>query len=367
MKSDGGNEIVIVTFKKLKNGMTYYSPLAQRAFIPGESSEFEVARILDWSMPGPVVASVVAKSIEPDLVHVQSSSFLYPPWLSSFPRHFGRGMSVLITTHDVPSYRQFHVYPFLHMAYARADRLMTLSKHVVEDLVRYHAVASKRILTVDHGVDTQRFNPGVSPRRFYEKYGLDDSKFNVMTFGFLSRGKGVEQLLRAFRSFRLKHPREAVRLIIAGAPRDNQSYLRTLDSVIKSLGIESDVFITGYIDDELIAPALAAADVLSYPYLGVSQSGPLHLSLAMGKPVIVSDARGFEEIISDGVNGLVVRAGDADSLANALERLYRNEEERARLGRNARAYAEAKLDWGVVAAKIHSIYAEMAGKSGFPQ
>ena len=362
----GDSEIAVVTFRRIKKRLWQYASLDGRVEDDDLGPNLKVERALDWKMLGPIAASTIQRVVRPDLIHIQSTTFLYPPWFASMPSHVGRDTPVLITAHDVPHYRQFHMFPLLHPTYKRADALITLSHNVAEDLIRYHRVPLDKIVTMNHGVDTERFNPGVSPARFYEKYGIDESTFNVTQFGFFSRGKGIEYLLNAFKLFSRSHPGVRTKLILAGAPKEDQSYLEDINSVIRSLGIASDVLITGYLEPEIVPSALSAADVLVYPYLGVSQSGPVHLSLAMGKPVIVSDARGFKEIVTDGENGLVTIRGNAESIASAIGRVYSNGEQRVRLGRGARIFAEVNLDWKQVSAKTLKIYREVAGE-GFPK
>jgi glycosyltransferase involved in cell wall biosynthesis len=92
---------------------------------------------------------------------------------------------------------------------------------------------------------------------------------------------------------------------------------------------------TGFRQD---APALAAAcDAFCLPSTrreGLSRA--IIEAMAYGVPPVVTDSGGSPELVVDGVSGLVVAANDSRALANALERLYRDGEFRARLGRAAR-------------------------------
>lgn len=345
---DEGVDLVTVTFKGCR-GYPYPE-------LRGHG--LSVQDVLDRRMWGSGVASYLVRHIHPNIVHVQSTAFLYPRKFSIFPRYLPREIGVIVTAHDVPGYRQFHVFPTLHSVYTRANLIITLSKHVARDLIRFHHIKTEKILTLHHGVDVFRFHPTVSASEFYNRYGISDDKFNIMFFGFLGRSKGINYLLSAFGELK-RSVSSGARLILAGSPRQNESYLSELKSTIRRLGLETDVFMTGYVNNELIPSTLAAADVLVYPYLTASQSGPLHFSLAMGKPIIVSDAPGFPEVISDGVNGLVTRAGSVRSLATALGRVYNNGNERARLARNARIYAESHLDWDTISNQIVQIYTEV--------
>ena len=61
---------------------------------------------------------------------------------------------------------------------------------------------------------------------------------------------------------------------------------------------------------------------------------------ASGLPLIVSDLRGIRESVQDGVTGLILKAGDADALANAMGRLLEDRAWRDRLSRQARLRIE---------------------------
>ena len=309
-------------------------------------------------MWGRKVTENVKKDCDPDLIHVQSTTFLYPRMFDTFPLFLGK-TPLIVTAHDVPHYRQFHMLPFLRLMYSRADSIIVLSKHVARELEHYHGsrIASK-VRIMNHGIDIERFNPNVPAAPFHEWLGLTPSSFTLMFFGFLNPSKGIELALHAFQRFLAK--REATRdsrLILSGSPRDNDpSYANQLRSLVNRLGISEHVVMTGYVPSHLVPSALTSADALVFPYLGVSQSGPVHRSLASGRPVIVSDLEGFREVVTDGENGLIVKINDVSSIADAIERLFVNKRLRKQIGESARRYAEEHLDWNQVSRETVGVY-----------
>jgi len=92
---------------------------------------------------------------------------------------------------------------------------------------------------------------------------------------------------------------------------------------------------TGFRED---APALAAAcDVFCLPSTrreGLSRA--IIEAMAYGVPPVVTDSGGSPELVVDGASGIVVPANDSRAIADAIGRLYRDGEFRARLGRAAR-------------------------------
>jgi glycosyltransferase involved in cell wall biosynthesis len=324
-----------------------------------------VRRNLAMNMWGRSVVRAVKKDSNPELIHVQSTTLLYPRMFDTFPLFLGK-TPLVVTAHDVPHYRQFHMLPFLRLIYSRASSIIVLSNQVASELVHYHGSEMRtKVRVMHHGVDIDRFNPKVSPKPFYDWLGLEPASFTIMSFGFLRQGKGTELALRAFKEFVVRYQGgKDLRFIIAGSSKNgDQTYQNQLISLSDELGVKGQVVTTGYVPSELVPSALASADLLVYPYLGVSQSGPVHRSIASGRPVIVSDLEGFRDIITDGENGLVVKKNDVSSIADAFERLYGNEGLRKRLGENARKYATKYLDWRKIVRETIELYQSLLNAS----
>jgi glycosyltransferase involved in cell wall biosynthesis len=94
--------------------------------------------------------------------------------------------------------------------------------------------------------------------------------------------------------------------------------------------------LTGWLDPEGVLATVRGARALVCPssWYEVQPLVPLEAA-AQGVPAIVSDAGAFREAVADGKTGLWFRSGDADDLATKLERLERDPEYAARLGRAA--------------------------------
>jgi colanic acid/amylovoran biosynthesis glycosyltransferase len=105
-------------------------------------------------------------------------------------------------------------------------------------------------------------------------------------------------------------------------------------------------------EDEIIA-RLPAANA----FVLASRSDPRPVvvmeALALGIPVVGTDAGGIPEIITTGRNGLVVPAEDDERLAEAIARLMDDPELRRRLGTNARQTAIRRFDSRIGAASLY--------------
>ena len=134
----------------------------------------------------------------------------------------------------------------------------------------------------------------------------------------------------------------------------------------RARGMGDRVRFVGALDRDLVARALAAADVVAVPSI-VDNAGNVDglpntvlEALASGRAVVASRVAGIPEVVEDGVNGLLVPAGDTHALAAALTRLARDPAAREQLGREARAQAVARLGWDAVARRFEESYAQAA-------
>jgi glycosyltransferase involved in cell wall biosynthesis len=140
----------------------------------------------------------------------------------------------------------------------------------------------------------------------------------------------IEAFARAFREGDGIH--EAV---IVGSPLFGEHvYEQEVRQLALNRGVGERVRFAGFSED--IAAELTGLDILVHASVTPEPFGQVVVEgMAAGLPVIASAGGGPSEIIDDGVTGLLYPPGDADRLAQALRRLARDEELRARLGERA--------------------------------
>src|SRR5690606_12083170 len=126
------------------------------------------------------------------------------------------------------------------------------------------------------------------------------------------------------------------------------------------LGLEDRVRFTGWVDQDAVRDALAAADVMVLP--SYAEGLPLSVleGLAHGLAVISTPVGAIAEVVEDGVTGLLVQPGDVAGLALALERVIGDPALRARLGAAGRARWEREHALAPHARRIAALYDEVA-------
>lgn len=140
---------------------------------------------------------------------------------------------------------------------------------------------------------------------------------HLLFFGMVRPYKGLDILLRA-----LGRPTSpSVRLTVAG---EFWGGTGPTERLVAELGLQDRVTIRpGYVPEEQVGDLFAGVDALVLPYRSATSSAMAWIGLEHGVPVITTTAGSLADAVTDGVNGLVCRAGDVHDLACALERFYR--------------------------------------------
>lgn len=215
-----------------------------------------------------------------------------------------------------------------------ADRVYTLNEAMRAELA-HRGVAPDRLALAPNGVDPDRFVPQAADPALLARLGWPARAFVVGYAGSLLAYEGLDDLIAAASLLRDQMP--ALHLLIVGGG----DALPALRSQAEASGLGARVHFTGPLAPAEVAAHLATMQVVALPRKPVtvcrlvSPLKPLE-AMSMARALVVSDVEALAEMVRDGETGLVVRAGDATSLAHALERLASDPALAARLGSAAR-------------------------------
>ena len=195
-----------------------------------------------------------------------------------------------------------------------------LKAFVAAEIVRAHDA----ILIRGAGVDTDEFFVVPEP----------DGPPVVILVSRMLWDKGIAEYVEAARI--LKFRGRSVRMLLVGDPDDQNPAsipIKKLDEwnkngVVEWLGYRSD-----------ISDLLALSHIVCLPSYREGLPKSLLEGLAAGRPLVATDVPGCREAVQDGINGFLVPPKDAQSLANALEKLILNRELRHIMGRTSRDLA----------------------------
>ena len=173
---------------------------------------------------------------------------------------------------------------------------------------------------------------------------------NLLFFGEIARHKGVLELARAFARTADAFP--GLQLVYAGTGR-SVAETRELAAQLK-LG-DRAVF-TGWLESERKHSVLAGATLFVLPSYVEGMPMALLEAMSWGLPVIATPVGGVPEIVTEGVDGLLVPAGDVEALAAAIRRLMSDPPLRERLGRAARETVAARFSLDSAVERLMGIY-----------
>jgi glycosyltransferase involved in cell wall biosynthesis len=139
---------------------------------------------------------------------------------------------------------------------------------------------------------------------------------NLLYFGVIRPFKGVEDLVRAFDLI----PDEEIGgfwLTVVGETWEGWTWPREL--IATSRHQDRITFADRYVDDEEAGNFLNGADVMVLPYHRSSTSGPLHVAMSRGLPVVVTRVGGLPEAVRGYEGAILVPPRDPESLRAALK------------------------------------------------
>ena len=233
--------------------------------------------------------------------------------------------------------------------YATAtQRIVTTGERLRAQVVEETGVAAARVVSIPTGIDLERFRPG-DRGEARRALGLAPDATLVGIVATLRSWKGHRYLLEAIAGLK----RTDVQVVIVGDGPQREA----LGTQVDALGIGSRVLFAGNRDD--VAPWMRAFDVFclpSYANEGVPQS--LMQAMACGLPVVTTSVGSIAEIVSDGVNGVIVAPQDAMALANVLAALIDDPPLRERLGTRALADARSRFGDARMVERMIEVFAE---------
>lgn len=245
--------------------------------------------------------------------------------------------------------------------WSSADKVLTVSKVIINDLNDYYSIPRTRIEAVYNGVDTDTFKPlGNKVAKGLEH--LADKKM-IIYVGHFGIRKGLPYLISAMREVK-RHVPEAVLVCIGGVPSwlGGTDYWEILRGSISSNNLEDSVVLMDKIPNKLLPYYYSAASVFVLPSYYESFSKVVAEAMACEKPVVATRKGALEEVIDEGSTGFLVDYGSVSQLANAIVRILGDPSLGSSMGRRGREKVLRNFTWKAVATRIDNVYQELGRK-----
>jgi glycosyltransferase involved in cell wall biosynthesis len=245
---------------------------------------------------------------------------------------------------------------FEERKYALGRLLMRIERSLFDKVIVLNAFSRRlasfggfeqeRMVTIPNGIDVDLIKQA-------EAIDLPGDP-KILYVGRLVDLKGVDVLLRAFASL-VKDLPSAHLFLVGDGP--SKTYLKHL---AWKLRIDDRVVFEGFKPTMEVYRYYKSVNVLVLPSYIENFSLSLLEGMASKTPVVVSDAEGNLEIVSNGDNGLVFRRGDHRMLCQQIRLIVTNPDYAHKIASIAYSKAEKEYDWTVVGSLYRSVFKSLA-------
>jgi glycosyltransferase involved in cell wall biosynthesis len=232
---------------------------------------------------------------------------------------------LIVTLHTIIKTPSYNEKAILVEICKMAGKIVVMSHKAIEFLTTIYRVDKRKIEYIEHGVPDIQFNKSQSKKEFH----LENKKV-LLTFGFISRNKGIETVIKALPKVVEKHPE--VLYMILGKTHPNvlrysgEEYRIYLQHLVKSLNLSQHVFfLNEFINQKELFKYLSASDIYVTPYLNEAQitSGTLSYAIGAGSAVVSTPYWHATELLTDG-RGKLFNFNDSVELSNIIIELLDN-------------------------------------------
>jgi len=204
---------------------------------------------------------------------------------------------------------------FVHLPLFTSDVVVALTNWEKTEVMKF-GVPEEKITVIPNSIDVSKYERPVK-LNFKKRFSIDGEM--LLFLGQPSRRKGYEYLIKSVPGLKKKFP--DIKIVFAGYRRGGE-----LEGVCKSLGVEKDVVFTGYLSEDDKIAAFKECDAFVLPTLYEGFGIVFLEAMACGTPIVTTDVAGNSEIVRDGVNGVLVKPKNVDSLVDGIVKIVDNQE-----------------------------------------
>ena len=266
--------------------------------------------------------------------------------------NFARALSSQYHKPLVGHYRGFNVFE----EYKPEEKvLFSNPKRMKERVVKSSALSigvSRKIVNVI----TDRFPDapvavvynGVDKSVFSESHekNINENEFRLLCVANLIPIKGHKYLLDAVKALSEKHPYLKIDLDIVGRG--------FLEDELKQYVVDnsiSNVHFHGYVKHEDVAEFMRKTDIFVLPSVYEAMANVCFEAMACHKPIVIFEGQGTDELIEDGISGMIAKKGDSKDLAAKIEELISNRVLRHTVAENGYRVVQ-RLTWDASAKSV---------------
>jgi glycosyltransferase involved in cell wall biosynthesis len=230
------------------------------------------------------------------------------------------------------------------------DIAIAVSQSTADFVIKARRIPPAKVKVVYLGVPLEEFSrprPAGDVRAAREELGIAPDDFAIGTVTRLHESKGNTYLVDAARLVLDERPRARFFVVGEGPLREG------LEQQAKALNLGGRFVFTGFARD--VPRTMSAFDLSVFPSLWEGTPLTVFEALAMGKPIVATDADGLLDVLTDGRDAIIVPKRDARALADGIIRTIDEPETRARIG-EAAALTGRQFDIAAFVRKMERLY-----------
>ncbi|PZR35735.1 glycosyltransferase family 4 protein [Caulobacter segnis] len=205
----------------------------------------------------------------------------------------------------------------------KGDLVIANSEYTRQHVIQEHGIPPEKVVAIPRGVDLSRFEPGMvgceRVKALADAWGVaaDERRLKVLLAGRLTRWKGQGLLIEAMALLKARGD-DQILLLLAGDDQGRKGYRAELLAAIEAAALGDRVKLVGHCDD--MPAAYILADLAIAPSLEPEAFGRTAVEpQVMGRPVMAADHGATRETVVPGETGWLVKPGDAEAWAKALQ------------------------------------------------
>ncbi|OGY45485.1 MAG: hypothetical protein A2744_02240 [Candidatus Buchananbacteria bacterium RIFCSPHIGHO2_01_FULL_44_11] len=239
----------------------------------------------------------------------------------------------------------------------RADKVIVTSLDYAQhsNIAGLLTKSPQKFIEVPNGVDSQKFLPSPKNPELLSRHQIELDESVVLFVGGLDKAhyfKGVEYLIEAMS--RLKQAAYKWKLVVVGAGELKKHYADLAGQLL----IDYKTIFTGYVANSDLPQYYNLADVVVLPSIDKSEAFGLTLveGMSCAKPVVATNLAGVRSVVSDKINGYLVKPKDPDDLATKINYLLVNQGVAKQFGLEGRNKVEQNYDWDKIGQQLDALY-----------
>ena len=234
-------------------------------------------------------------------------------------------------------------------------RVALLVERAFSPLIDYYVANSEgaiRFLTA-HGLPAEKFvwiRSGIDTNKWQMEPRLEKKMPLIACVARFHPVKGHVDLIEAL--VQIYQEGIPFQCVLAG----NGSLLSEVRALVGNRGLDGSVSFPGELDREGVRTLLSEADIFVLPSAWEGLPRSVMEAMAAGLPVVGTDVSGTNELVENGVTGLLVDSGDRVALARALASMLEDREMRVEMGRRGQRRIQAGFDLHATTRRLEDFY-----------